>query len=714
MSSSPGSPSIDDDQSDLRRVGDSSPLLVEDDWDYEDVLAQTTEHTHRALRWREGSEENVDFTDFLGPSTSMEETNSYSYHSLLVGLRASLREARNIPIEAFERGLIALDTLEEVFRLNNRNAYSSRAQDHGDTGPELESEYEVSRIEEGLPVFPAAGIDSAEADSVNGIDASIDAIVLRRHHATMAKRVAEIDCEMATIDAKLESLRPPVLQAAIAEARRQEEIQARLQSEARARCRQLEVQRADDSKVAKDKKELNIRHRDLLLLRKTYTYIVTPEAYRSAPIRRIPDDILLEILLAVKSDEPTRVGSRDDWWVLMEVCSRWRHAVCSHPRFWSTFTLPLFGKESSVNLLRVALERCRTSTLSVVVLNNSAQFASLEGGYAIAKRKLSLLTERAEKITNLRFRGQQNIHPLPSFSAFRNRLPHLELLGFTHLWPLFADAFSSAPSLRTLELDRSADLLEMKIPLPIAQIAHIRFNQSASGFNLSPVHDALSMVTIQTEPSYPVVSTTTVRPRQPPALKQLTTWRVEFPAQQRRETPWYQIEHPPPPPPDTAVNFFARFHTPALRSLHLTRLSNVQGVVDLLKRSVCPLMELVVEEASFSGGDLGKLLRAVPTLCRLDVVSGCVELLDDDILRELGGAEVVPCLTELRVDGSYNFSTDSLVRMVQDRCRPATIAVKQLTRLDLTLRDRVMSKEEEQVLRGLEGLHFTATTTVME
>jgi len=223
-----------------------------------------------------------------------------------------------------------------------------------------------------------------------------------------------------------------------------------------------------------------------------------------------------------------------------------------------------------------------------------------------------MLADYAENIVNLQFRGSERVlspvREVPTIDAFRGRLLRLEVIRFNHPWRAWGDAFAYAPRLHTLELERSADLLELKSRLPIAQIETIRFHASTSGFHLGSFPKLTSLVSIQTDESLPVRV-----PQTPPKLLALTTWRVELPTPNNR-APIQTI---------STDNFFARFRTPALRTLHVRRLASVQGVIQMLRTSGCELTMLVLEEPLITAAeDLLRLLAETPDLQSLEILSG--------------------------------------------------------------------------------------------
>jgi hypothetical protein len=309
-------------------------------------------------------------------------------------------------------------------------------------------------------------------------------------------------------------------------------------------------------------------------------------------------------------------------------------------------------------------------------------------------RKMALLAEHAENIVNLRFRGAERVlnpwRDFPAFDSFRGRLPRLETLGFSHLWRVVTNAFEHAPLLRTVELGRSADLLELKGRLPLAQIRSLRLSASTSGYHLAALPNLTSLVSIQMEQSPPIRVSQT-----PPALQCLRTWHVEFPK--------------PPASTDTTSNFFARFCIPGLRTLHIRRLTSVQGVIQLLRGSQCALTTLVLEEPLISSAELLHILADTPNLRALAILFGDLAVLDNNFfdaltIRNAPLTDILLSLTEFRVDGSYTFDTDFLFAMLESRTTARAGSAARLSKIDIKLEDRAVARV---CLIGLGGTGVT-------
>jgi hypothetical protein len=512
----------------------------------------------------------------------------------------------------------------------------------------------------------------------------------------MAARIAAIDLELQNLDAQRISLGANTYpHSTIAQLRTAENIQERMLEDIRRQVKdategvhlhatvkqlrsqeyhhrsrlmdiQHKVERLLQSKEAEEVdqalKNLDTEEAALEHERTMCGHIITAEAFHSSPIRWVPDEILTEIFVAAKDGEHDLVGTGIAS-VVTRVCARWRHVACAYPRLWSSFIFPLFGRQGTVDLLQMTLERCRAAGLAIIV--DASEDRGLSGDPTMA-----LLAKYTVNMVSLRFRGKELLREFPAFDAFRDRLPRLELLGFTHMLRIAGDAFAHAPRLHMLELGRSADLLELHSFLPTAQISSIRFTESTSGFHLGAFPNLTSMASVQTVQSFPVLV-----PQHPPTLSCLKTWHTELPKPQQVDP--YRVHMssalgPPPLPPNSAVNFFARFRTPALRTLHIRRLTSVEGVIQLFRDSQCALTSLVLEEPLVPADDLLRLLAHTPDLLTLEILSGQPAALNNGFFRSLTMrndplSDILPCLTHFRVEGSYEFGTDSLLAMIESR-----------------------------------------------
>ncbi|KAJ7732447.1 hypothetical protein B0H16DRAFT_1581501 [Mycena metata] len=524
-----------------------------------------------------------------------------------------------------------------------------------------------------------------------------DAELLRKHHVNMGARVTAIDQELDEINKKLTPLTLVDRTKEFAALDEEERVHERALKEIREKKRVLRelVTSPDPEKAERTVRELSSRKAHLERDRAAYSHIITLQAFQAAPIRRVPIDILTEIFAAAQADEPVMIGTGAGA-LVAQVCARWRTVAHAHPRLWSSFSFPLFGGHNTVDLLEVTLDRCRATGLTVVVDASAYVPGGLSG-----HPKMELLAAHAENIVSLRFRGNERsidvMREVPPLQSFRNRLPRLELLGFSNVWSVMGDAFQVAPRLHTLELGASSDLIDSNSKFPVTQVRTLRFSVSTSGHHLAPFDKLASMVSVQSAQPPPL---RIVQHR--PTLGSLTTWRVELPLPKKSVA--NQWDPTPRPSPDTTNNFFARFRTPALQSLHIQHLTSAVGVTMSIDDSRCKLSTLVLEEPSalITADELLHILVFTPSLQTLAIVGGPTALLSDDFFKALTIwhhplTDILVHLTEFRLKGTYEFTPGLLLDMLHSRTLTGS-TVMRLKKIEIGLENQVVPADRARAL----------------
>ncbi|KAJ7168851.1 hypothetical protein C8R46DRAFT_1092657 [Mycena filopes] len=517
-----------------------------------------------------------------------------------------------------------------------------------------------------------SALDSLESTltfAQTGSGGDPDAYLLRNHHAKMGECIVATDLEIEALDGR----RLEIQAGHDAEIARLRIIEGQLEREHRARIRDNELERnrvtrnfKDPAWIERKLQDLDAKQAALIHKRVVCAHIITAEAFQSAPIRRVPDDILIEIFAAVTAGELEPVGTGFAS-ILAQVCARWRGVACNHPHLWSSFSFPAFGADGITLILQLVLQRARGIPLSVVVDTTHRNLYTPRPSNEASN--VDILGTRAANIVRLRFQGSGEF---PSFPLLAARLGRLEHLQFAQAW--HPDAALKAPRLHTLGLARSADLLDLKSLIPVAQIRTLHFSVSTSGHHLGTFENLTDMVSLQTSDP-PAIWTA----QAPPPLGSLATWRVELPHVHGLGVPAH------------TKNFFGRFCTPVLRTLHIRRLTSAEGLTALLHRSGCALSTLVLEEPLIASPDILSICKATPSLETLAITSGGVDVLEDDFFTELTLTDALPRLTEFRVEGSYNFSTEALISMVESRTSASSSTIARLRKVDLDLTDRVLS-----------------------
>ncbi|KAJ7445505.1 hypothetical protein B0H11DRAFT_2203352 [Mycena galericulata] len=507
-----------------------------------------------------------------------------------------------------------------------------------------------------------------------------DEDLVREHHVKMALRIKAIDLELRNIGAQYRALEQIKID---------NDMIAYLNDLRRERTRseftrpKLIKERDDPSPMMH---QLDAQISALKRESIACPYIITTEMFRLSPIRRIPTDILIDIFVCAKEDEPQRLGTGVGP-LFARVCGRWRDVACSYPLLWSSFSFPLFGKETTADLLEITLARCRLAPLTVIVDGSERA----DNGYS-GERKMAVLATHADQIASLTFWGKERFlsdsRVFPAFHSFRGHLSHLELLSFPQMWCVVGDAFEFAPCLHSLELGRSAELLESKYKIPHAQIRSLRFSTSTSGYHLSSFPNLTSMTSVQTDASPPVRVT-----RDAPPLVRLAVWTVSFDELA---------------PSDSMIYFFARFLTPALSSLDISRLKRTDGVLGLLRRSHCDLTSLVFRQADFPAADLLHLLQVTPNLETLEIIDCASMIVSDVFFDEMTARAILPSLVRFTLRGSYGeFATQKLLDMLDSRTLYYTPGLAMTTVLRVVvvmLHDRVIAPNTVQHLTEIEGI----------
>ncbi|KAJ7887420.1 hypothetical protein B0H13DRAFT_1888828 [Mycena leptocephala] len=198
-------------------------------------------------------------------------------------------------------------------------------------------------------------------------------------------------------------------------------------------------------------------------------------AFSSAPVRRVPADVLVDIFMAVQSmaeiaalskSADARLMGRErpellavghgPAAVISQVSSGWRATACGHPALWSSFSFSPYGSQKT-DLAAIYLERARSAPLTVEMVLKPSSKDQTNADRAIAVLAASTLTlfelrlvadtERPAPIHSM----GRTTEAFPSFQPLRGRLPRLEILQVPESLAV-ADAFEFVPSLHTLNI----------------------------------------------------------------------------------------------------------------------------------------------------------------------------------------------------------------------------------------------------------------------
>ncbi|KAJ7174166.1 hypothetical protein C8R43DRAFT_1230852 [Mycena crocata] len=148
----------------------------------------------------------------------------------------------------------------------------------------------------------------------------------------------------------------------------------------------------------------------------------------------------------------------------------------------------------------------------------------------------------------------------------------------------------------------------------------------------------------------------------------------------------------------SVMSLFQTMTLPNLQHLHFVDCAAFDTLISHVDRSGSRLMTLVLENARIRGPDLLELLRAIPTVEKLEMTGLIPNSLTDVVLREFTpqlalGELVLPALTHLTVAVTYLFSSSALLTMLESRMN-STNSTSALALIDFRLLDRIVLLED--------------------
>ncbi|KAJ7511468.1 hypothetical protein B0H11DRAFT_872548 [Mycena galericulata] len=398
------------------------------------------------------------------------------------------------------------------------------------------------------------------------------------------------------------------------------------------------------------------------------------ESFLSAPIRRIPTEILTEIFMWTQ--DPTTVDGigRSVARTLSHVSTYWRAVACGVPRLWSSFSVPLFGQDPDAQLLTLHLDRSGDAPLTIHV--DSRTNTENETG----EREMQLLAKHAPRLYRLCFVG----HPAISLEALRGNLPRLEILEFVNLSDDIGDAFKDAPSLHSIKLWHMQEA--QHVVLPGRQIRTLTVD---SGPGLPNTY---------IEQLFPNLTSLVCAPEDPPrvsiTMQDLEDWQIRC-----SESTYH------------STDFFNWYTTPSLRRLQLTRFErgwSSPDVLHFLQRSRCDLTELTIEECPLRATDILDMSLLLPNLVKLVIKHATPNTLTDKFMEALtlhsNQPARLPKLATLHIDGSYLYREHTLLEMLESHTSRLDAG---LHTVELVLRNRAIADPELARFRALEGIHLS-------
>ncbi|KAL0958088.1 hypothetical protein HGRIS_014890 [Hohenbuehelia grisea] len=309
----------------------------------------------------------------------------------------------------------------------------------------------------------------------------------------------------------------------------------------------------------------------------------------SAPIRRLPDDVLREIFqwcCSLKSRQTMRL--KESPWTLSMVCRRWRFLAVSLPTLWTSISISTQRGRRPLHLaaiLRTYLERSGVAPLDIThhCPVDSDIFSTLFAQIHRWRNIDLLLTAKRWAILD----------------SFHGHLPVLRSIFIRYLGMMrdnqVMHAFSSAPRLTTVVLDTDTPSLvrlpgqieSLNIVCPIYQAYQtLQWSQSLSKLELCIEPED---VPAQLASGSPLLS-----------LPRLVSLRVEA---------------------DDRIPDF--LHLPTLEDLRIRSISGLNNLGpqcrSLILISDCPLLSLKLDQVKISEDDLTQILASTPRLRTLNI-----------------------------------------------------------------------------------------------
>ncbi|KAJ6502715.1 hypothetical protein C8R47DRAFT_1193052 [Mycena vitilis] len=426
---------------------------------------------------------------------------------------------------------------------------------------------------------------------------------------------------------------------------------------------------------------------------------ITLEAFRAAPVRKLPAELVVQIILAGRP-ERNLPFLYDSVPRLSQVCGEWRAITATHPTMWASFSFGVFdARPSTLGWLGLYLERSKSAPLAVQ-LDATRRL----GKAPSASGALALLATHSERLYSLTVVG--HVWPDLILSGLHLRLPRLENLRLPY-W--FNDEsyhqFEICPRLHTLTLDGTAP---QPPSLPLSQIRTLHIMGCTNPAELLQFSNISSLTFTLREMSLFEQWNHATMPR-------LNSLRMDF----SRDS---LLIHD--------FDFFSHFTTPALEALEIASLPPpvIVNIAAFLRRSQCSLKKLVLENSHVDAAELRHIFEYSPHLhhfavtaelretflysAKLNTYSSVVqrpyscitapllELLT--VQSDLGTATLsLLNLRRLVIEGIYTFADELLVDMLESRVAAMD---SRLDAIELVSIDRIVADEYVKRLRRLRGV----------
>ncbi|KAJ7852820.1 hypothetical protein B0H14DRAFT_3865998 [Mycena olivaceomarginata] len=357
----------------------------------------------------------------------------------------------------------------------------------------------------------------------------------------------------------------------------------------------------EERQVLEDRRNALVRDRAALCMP------ITLDAFRSAPTRRVPDEILTEIFMAAKGEKVQPVG-KGIIPLLSQVCEEWRVSVCNYPLAWASFSWALSEESpSALCWLQICLERSKAASLTVELDGTKRPRHS-----GLLTSALELISAHSQRLYSLRLNGDH--WTSIRLTGFYAQLPRLEILQLPFLFTThLSHQFEIAPRLHTLILPGSQ---------PPHHISASQITSLHMGFDITP--------------------------RDPVPLSQYALTDVQ---NRCKDGPKPLFRSGQCAEPD----FFDYFTTPALESLDIT-IPSASKIAAFLHRSGCLLRHLVLQNCAVNATELVDIFEHTPNLESFTVVTGfnrtSIREQVSEVLVGRSSEALLPKLRRLVMDGS--------------------------------------------------------------
>lgn len=360
-----------------------------------------------------------------------------------------------------------------------------------------------------------------------------------------------------------------------------------------------------------------------------------------SPVRRLPSDLLSEILMLSTNHEldsdTSSLDPTEMHWLLPRVCAHWRCVALSFPRMWSTIRITSreLAHDASGALFRLGVQLHRSGSFPLFV-SISSYYNTIPYAPPILQMLLPSSPRWKELYVCLQPEAFSILSPLhmflPSLTSLRIWTYPIPVDGL-EMDSVLSRAFTVCPSLQDLE--GAPDILFTSCALPWNQISRyccIKPHQLSWYLKLLPLLSNLRECFISCDDQLPLDGSHVMV-----ELRDLEYFLVA-----------YVAEHPRP--------ILDHFNFPCLRSLTVilsdeVNSDYVNSLIRFLERSGGSLVTLALSLSTLSVADYLRILEVLPTLkslflrCEKDDIDvvGLLDLIIDT-------PTFVPLLGSLRLD----------------------------------------------------------------